>query len=201
MLHRCSHTLPWSCSSAGKPSDLDDVIREDFLVLVPLSPTTLFAAWNVSYAAQNRLAESIGAAAFDSSRLIIEIEKVHSYYPGSISYDVSGPIRSKNLPLPPGFLRGERILRIFGKIGYMDQSGKMYGITKSWPILLPSRQAELETDKIPLLLKNAVIPSERCENFPECQNDPEPLRCLDLQQAALLLDEQLGRMNVMQEDI
>ena len=57
MLHRYSHTLPWSVSKLGKPSDLPDVLREDLLLLIPVDPYKIFAAWNVSYQTQNTVSK------------------------------------------------------------------------------------------------------------------------------------------------
>ena len=74
MLHRYSHTLPWSVSKLGKPSDLPDVLREDLLLLIPVDPYKIFAAWNVSYQTQNTVSKLLGESVFSVSRLVIHIE-------------------------------------------------------------------------------------------------------------------------------
>ena len=98
MLHRCSHTLPWSIAKFGQPSDLPDVLREDLLILLPVDPERIFATWNISYQTQNSLAKILGEAAFATSRLASHLVNLGAD-DDCLIFDISGPNRSRYLSL------------------------------------------------------------------------------------------------------
>ena len=193
MLHRCSHTLPWSIAKFGQPSDLPDVLREDLLILLPVDPERIFATWNISYQTQNSLAKILGEAAFATSRLAIHLDNLGAD-DDCLIFDISGPTRSRYLSLNPQWVRANGCLRIYGRLGYLLDNSQFYAITTSnatmmpcayvkaqaaayrqlWAEIYPQREAQAET---PLL--DPLSSSEVKE--------------IDLSRLAQSLDQQLGR--------
>lgn len=183
MLHRCSHTLPWSSLRLPRPSDLPDVFSEDILMLIPVTPYKIYASWNVSYKTQNELESELGEEIFNSSRLVIHIES----FPASesiLTYDVSGPNRSRYLELNGPLDESKLSLHLHGKLGYLLQNKELYTITESSKFLMPSSHVPKVIRELPPLLAKAYDPTDD-QTSPYCR--------MNTMKLARAFDSHLGR--------
>ena len=216
MLHRYSHTLPWSVSKLGKPSDLPDVLREDLLLLIPVDPYKIFAAWNVSYQTQNTVSKLLGESVSSVSRLVIHIEGAYQDTSSlSLLYDVSGPNRSRYLQVKKKLAQSDNHMRLRGKLGYQIPNSEFYPITASTPTLLPAGRAfGIQVDTLPMqLFKQACQPtvlkhsslssSSLQDSLPQPHSTSEqysplqdPRLDIDLQKMADIFDLQMGRLPI-----
>ncbi|MGM9998645.1 MAG: DUF4912 domain-containing protein [Candidatus Bruticola sp.] len=192
MITRYSHTLPWSVSKLGQPSDLPDVMKEDLLLIVPVDPHKIFATWNISYQTQNKIAASLGEKSFASSRLIIRLEEDNQNCTGII-YDVSGPHRSRYLPVNIDRKEYTGSIRLYAQLGYLSTDNQFYSITGSSAILLPvGTSCGVQTDMLPIYSKACRRQSEVLQQVSDLSSVPHRLS-IDLKKMAEILDIQMGR--------
>ncbi|MGM9991323.1 MAG: DUF4912 domain-containing protein [Candidatus Bruticola sp.] len=186
MITRYSHTLPWSVSKLGQPSDLPDVMKEDLLLIVPVDPDKIFATWNISYQTQNKIAANLGETTFASSRLIIRLEE-DAPNCASIIYDVSGPHRSRYLPVKLNHTEYTSSIRLYAQLGYLSDDNQFYSITGSSAILLPvGNSFGAQTDLLPMY-------SEACHQQSQHNSSVPYHISINLKKMAEILDIQMGR--------
>lgn len=135
MLHRCLNSLPWSDNKQGEPTELPNILREDLLMLIPVSPLVLLAMWHVSYSTQNRLFDMLGDAALNSCRLMLRLEAMHSAQ--TQDTEVSGPSRSRYINLCLSSPEPPSCLTVTGQLGYEDNQGVFYALTRARDTVIP----------------------------------------------------------------
>lgn len=195
MINRYSHTLPWSVSKLGQPSDLPDVMREDLLLIVPVDPYKIFATWNISYQTQNQLAANLGENAFASSRLVIRIEDIVNREL-SIVYDVSGPHRSRYLPVDPSLIKENKYVRLHAQLGYLSSDNQFYPITGSSAVLLPTGQScGVQTELSPIYAAACTREAINLNSIDSSENSINRVD-IDLKKMAELFDIQMGRVPI-----
>ncbi|HBM96178.1 TPA: hypothetical protein DD394_01270 [bacterium UBP9_UBA11836] len=192
MINRYSHTLPWSVSKLGQPSDLPDVLREDLLLIVPVDPSNIFATWNISYQTQNQLAANLGENAFASSRLVIRLEDITNSE-ASLIYDVSGPHRSRYLPVSPSLVKENNYIRLRAQLGYLSADNQFYTITGSNAVLLPTGQSCGVQTELPSIYTGACHVENIGLTSADSSEHLAKRVTIDLEKMANLLDLQLGR--------
>lgn len=192
MINRYSHTLPWSVSKLGQPSDLPDVLKEDLLLIVPVDPSKIFATWNISYQTQNQLAANLGENAFASSRLVIRLEDIANREL-SIVYDVSGPHRSRYLPVDPSLIKENNYVRLRAQLGYLSTDGQFYTITGSSAVLLPTSQSCGIQNELPSIYIGACNVEEADIAYTEKLPPLAKRMDIDLKKMADIFDLQMGR--------
>lgn len=152
-------------------------------MLIPVTPYKIYASWNVSYRTQNELESILGEEIFNSSRLAIHIEN----YPSSesiLTYDVSGPNRSRYLELQGPLDESKLSLPLQGKLGYLLQNNDLHIITESSKFLLPSSHVSKVVHELPPLLAKAYDPNSE---------NSSPYRRMNTTKLARALDSHLGR--------
>ena len=192
MINRYSHTLPWSVFKLGQPSDLPDVFREDLLLIVPVDPSNIFATWNISYQTQNQLAANLGESAFASSRLVIRLEDIANSE-SSLIYDVSGPHRSRYLPVSPSLVKENNYIRLRAQLGYLSTDNQFYTITGSNTVLLPTGQSCGVQAELPSVYARACNIEDMNLTSTNSSEHVAKRITIDLKKMANLFDLQLGR--------
>ena len=192
MINRYSHTLPWSVSKLGQPNDLPDVLREDLLLIVPVDPVNIFATWNISYQTQNQLAANLGESAFASSRFVIRLEDIANHEL-SIIYDVSGPHRSRYLPVDSSLIKENNYVRLKAQLGYLSAENQFYTITGSNAVLLPTSQSCGIQNELPSVYAGACSIEDKDFAYTDSSEHLAKRINIDLKKMADLLDLQMGR--------
>ena len=141
MQNRYTRALEVSGKVLGEPSDLPNVIREDLLMLAPITPWQLFATWHISYSTQNRLRDFIGEEEFDNCRLFLTLKLPNQDIEG-LSIDVSGPSTTDYINLE-SLISANRVrlqklneAHVYGELSYR-RDGTSYYVTRSSLITLP----------------------------------------------------------------
>lgn len=191
MLFRYAHATKGSDKTLGEPSDLPSVIREDMLMLAPITPWQLFATWHISYSTQNRLRDFIGEDEFDNCRLILTLKLLDEDFEG-LPIDVSGPSTTDYINLEK--LSSSRVklqelsaVHIYGELSYHRESTSYY-VTRSTLISLPraflSQRCDQDFPPVPALYSRIFR-----RLSPQSPRDSEPPSLVRLGEQ---LDAQLG---------
>lgn len=141
MLHRSKPAVNIVSAPMAEPTDLPNVIREDLLMLAPVTPIQLYATWHISYSTQNRLSDYLGEETFDKCRLLLVLKLLNPDMP-SITIDVSGPSNSRYINLSSLYSRRdiekERLesIMLYGELSYQKDNISYY-VTRSGLMTLP----------------------------------------------------------------
>ena len=176
MQYRYTHALKGTDAILGEPSDLPSVIREDMLMIAPVTPWQLFATWHISYSTQNRLRDFIGEEEFDNCRLMLTLKMLDNDLEG-MSIDVSGPSTTTYINLENissvgrAKLSGLKAVHIYGELSYHRETTSYY-VTRSSLINLPraylSNRSDPDFAPIPALYSRIfrrLVPQS--DNFDE----------------------------------
>lgn len=192
MHYRYTHAFKSTDAAMGEPSDLPSVIREDMLMIAPITPWQLFATWHISYSTQNRLRDYIGEEEFDNCRLMLTLKMLDNDLEG-LSIDVSGPstttyINLENLSSTSrAKLLSLTAVHIYGELSYHRETTSYY-VTRSGLISLPraylSNRSDPDFPPIPALYSRIFR-----RLVPQAAHDDETLSLVLLGEQ---LDTQLG---------